>query len=587
MVGAVSKKGLGQRSLLQEISIRGLGVIENASVEFRHGLNVITGETGAGKTMLLTALSLILGGKADADLVRTGHERATVAGNFALPNPISERLRDLLTEQDILIEDNCLLLNRNISKEGKSKALAGGTNTTAAVLSEIGTELLEIHGQHANLVLSKPNKQREILDGFSGAELVLALKSYQTNLEKFNLIKLQINDLIKALNNREQLVADLKLIDSEYQKIKPKSGELQELDNLISKLESVEDLRVAASGALSVLNDEEQGALNGVQQARRFLQGIKGKDSEIDGIHERVADSLLNLVDATADLDRYLQSLAADPSALEGALQRRSVLLSFLKKYGQSSDRATAYEEAIEVGKLAVERISDLSGGDETIEKLQFELTKLRTSLVSAAKQVSEIRVRSAIKFAKLVETELHQLSMPKAKLGITVKSKSGESDSDFQLHGLDEVFIEFTAHGGTELLPISKAASGGELSRLMLGIEVVIAKTYPLGTYIFDEVDAGVGGKAALDVGRRLKELAKQAQVIVVTHLPQVAIWADNHVIVEKNIDGAVTESSIRTLDEGEREMEIARMLSGLADSEHAQEHARELLNLRLTEKA
>ena len=583
----MSKKGLSRRSLLQEISIRGLGVIENANVEFKSGLNVITGETGAGKTMLLTALSLILGGKADSDLVRIGHERASVAGSFQLPKPQTEELHQLLEKYDVLTEDETLLLNRNISKDGKSRALAGGANTTAAALSEIGAGLIEIHGQHANLVLSKANKQREILDGFCGAKLQSTLANYQSLLSEYNKIKEQVSELVKALNNKEKLIAELKEVDGEYKRVKPKSGELQDLDNQISKLESVEDLRVAVTGAVSALSDEEIGALNGLQQGRRFLQAIKGKDAELDALHERVADSLLNLVDAAGDLERYLETLAADPNALENALQRRSVLLSYSKKYGKSADREAAFAEAIQFGIQAAERISDLAGGDETIEKLKSQMQEIRSDLCAAAKSVSQVRSEKALEFAKLIEKELYQLAMPKAKLQVNVNSKKVENDSDFQSHGVDDVFMEFTAHGGTELLPIAKAASGGELSRLMLGIEVVIAQSYPVGTYIFDEVDAGVGGKAALDVGRRLKELAKQAQVIVVTHLPQVAIWADHHIIVEKNIDGAVTESSIRVLAADERELEIARMLSGLADSEHAQEHARELLNLRLTEKA
>ena len=583
----MSKKGLSQRSLLQEISIRGLGVIDNAIVEFKPGLNVITGETGAGKTMLLSALSLILGGKADSDLVRIGNERATTSGRFALPKPIPASLSQVLEEHDIVPEDDCILLNRSVAKDGKSRALAGGAPTTVSTLNDLSGELIEIHGQHSNLVLSKANKQREILDGFCGPEFSEALVQYQENLDDFTSIKSKISELTKALGDKERLITQLREVDADFKKLKPRETELSELDNTISKLESIEDLRVAVSGAVAALSDEEMGALNGLQQSKRFLQGIKGKDSDLDALHDRISDSLFNLVDAAADLDRYLSDLSADPNALESALQRRSLLLTFLKKYGKSPDRALAFVEAIEFAREASTRIADLSGGDETIEKLKIELQKSRTELILKAKKLSKMRSDRAAEFSKLVEAELHALSMPKARLDVVVTSKACESDSDFQGHGIDDVSIEFSAHGGTELLPIMKAASGGELSRLMLGIEVVVANTYPVGTYIFDEVDAGVGGKAALDVGRRLKKLAKQAQVIVVTHLPQVAIWADHHIIVEKNIDGAVTESSIRALDDSQREIEIARMLSGLESSEHAQEHARELLNLRLAEKA
>ncbi len=583
----MSRKGLSKRSLLQEISIRNLGVIEHATVEFKPGLNVITGETGAGKTMLLTALNLILGGKADSDLVRIGHERSSTAGRFQLPNPLTETLSGMIEENDFEIEDGSLLLNRNVSKDGKSRAIAGGVNTTAGMLSEIAAQLIEIHGQHGSLVLTKPNKQREILDSFGGEQLQAQLAKYQTFLEEYSITKKQIKELSKAVADRDGLIAKLREIHGEFQRLKPKSTELADLDNLISKLESVEDLRISVTGSVAALNDEDSGALNGLHQSKRHLQGIKGKDSEIDQLSERIADSLLNLIDAAYDLERYLENLSADPNALESAMQRRAALVSFTKKFGRSADRYEAFQEAIQSATQAEKQISDLSGGDETIERLKIELSQTRDKLLQAARKLSETRQSLAQEFGKAVESELHELAMPKARLVVAVESKSGDDDSDFLPSGVDEVAINFSAHGASDLLPIAKSASGGELSRLMLGIEVVVANNYPLGTYIFDEVDSGVGGKAALDVGKRLKRLAKDAQVIVVTHLPQVAIWADHHILVQKNIDGAVTESTIRSLQENEREIEIARMLSGLQDSEHAQEHARELLNLPLSQKA
>jgi DNA repair protein RecN (Recombination protein N) len=383
------------------------------------------------------------------------------------------------------------------------------------------------------------------------------------------------------------LIRELSELDGEYRKIKPQGDELNVLDNLISKLGSIEELRIAATGASEALNHEEQGGLNSLQHSKRYLHAARGKDPNLDEIQERISEALFNLIDASGDLQRYLDGLEADPNALENALQRRSLLLSFSKKYGTSTDRQECYNEAIERGVLAGERIKDLDGGDERIAQLAKEVEKKREVLLKCAARLTAIRTAAAIKFAKQVEQELQLLAMPKARLSVTVNSRTGQSDSDFQSFGLDEIQILFSAHSGGDLLPIAKAASGGELSRLMLGIEVVIAHSYPVGTYIFDEVDAGVGGKAALDVGRRLKRLAGEAQVIVVTHLPQVAIWADHHIKVEKNNEGAVTESSIRAISESERELEIARMLSGVEGSEHAQEHARELLNLRLAQKA
>ncbi len=583
----MSSKSASARSHLQEITIRGLGVIDNAQVEFKSGLNVITGETGAGKTMLLTALNLILGGKADSDLVRTGQERLTTSGRFLLPSPIPAEMKLLLEENDVVIEEGAILLNRNVAKDGKSRAMVSGASTTAAILSELSEQLIEVHGQHANQVLSKPAKQREVLDSYCNQEISPVLKEYREDLEEYLALKKQVEELTKASRDKERLVRELSELDSEYRKLKPKNDELTHLDNLISKLGSIEDLRIAATGASEALTHEEQGGLNSLQHSKKYLQAARGKDPHLDEIQERISEALFNLIDTAGDLQRYLDGLEADPNALENALQRRSLLLNFSKKYGESTDRQVCYNEAIERGVLAGDRIKDLDGGDERISQLTKEVNKKREALLKIANVLTGIRNAAGIEFARQVERELQLLAMPKARLSVAVHSRNGQTDSDFQSFGLDEVQILFSAHSGGDLLPVSKAASGGELSRLMLGIEVVIAHSYPVGTYIFDEVDAGVGGKAALDVGRRLKALAEEAQVIVVTHLPQVAIWADHHIKVEKNSDGAVTESSIRAITDSERELEIARMLSGVEGSEHAQEHARELLNLRLAQKA
>lgn len=586
MDGVVSKKSAVRRSLLEEINIRGIGVIDNALVEFTPGFNVITGETGAGKTMLLTALSLILGGKTDGDLVRTGHDRLTTSGTFVMPEKRSERLQVLIDEFDPQIDDNRIIFSRHVTRDGKSRAQLCGVSTTAAVLHELGSEFIEVHGQHANLVLSKANKQRELLDSLGGEELESIAITYREALANYLALKAQIAELRRSLADRDREIASLEELQREFSKIKPKKGELSDLDNLISRLESVEDLRIAATGAAQGLNDEEHGAITSLHQTKRFLMGARGKDEYLDALHDRISDSLFNLIDVASDLDRYLESLSADPNALETSLSRRALLLTFAKKFGTGAEKAEALDDAIDQGQNALQRIRDLTGGDERIVELEEELRSLRLTLVDTARSLSNERETLAAKMSSSVTKELHQLAMPKAQFSVNVSTKSGEQDSEFSTSGIDDVAMLFTAHGGGELLPISKAASGGELSRLMLAIEVVIAERYPLGTYVFDEVDAGVGGKAALDVGRRLRELSKSAQVIVVTHLAQVAMWADTHIVVEKDSAGAVTESSIRTLRDDEREREIARMLSGVEESEHAQEHARELLDLRLSQK-
>lgn len=587
MVGVASKKTAASRTRLEEINIRGLGVIDQALVEFTPGLNVITGETGAGKTMVLTALALLLGEKTDSDLIRTGHERLSVSGIFSLTESPKPSLIELIDQLGIEVSENQIIVSRNVTKDGKSRALISGMSSTAANLATFGSELIEVHGQHGSLVLTKPAKQRELLDFSGGESLENAQTTYQKDLATYMDVKKVIHELKKSLADRDREIATLRELSGECEKIKPKADEFLELDGLISRLESVEDLRLAASGAAQALSDEENGAINSLHHMKRFLQSARGKDSNLDAIHDRAADALFSLIDVGADLDRYIDGLSADPQALENALTRKSLLNSFVKKFGDSSDKNIALSEAIDKARRAQQRIADLTGGDDRIIELESQLKSLRMVLLESARTLTKIRVQQAGTLSKQVTQELHELAMPKARFEVKVSSRSAESDDDFLLAGLDEVSMLFTSHGAGELLPIAKAASGGELSRLMLALEVAIAENYPLGSYVFDEVDAGVGGKAALEVGRRLWKLSRSSQVIVVTHLAQVALWADNHIVIEKDISGAVTESTIRRISDHDREIEIARMLSGVEESEHAQEHARELLNLRITEKA
>ena len=585
MAGAVSKKGERKGSLLEEINIRSLGLIDSATIEFKEGLNVITGETGAGKTMLLNALSLILGQKADADYIRQGQERAVVSGRFRLPEKINQELKILIQEHEPEIEESSILLSRHLGRDGKSKAQLSGSATTASTLISFADQLIEIHGQHANLVLTKANKQREILDIFAGQGLFTALLAYQEALKNYQVLRKEIAELKKALGDRDSEIKSLEELVNDFAKLKPQGAELSQLEAQISKLESVEDLRIASLGAQQALSDEEAGALNSLHSAKKSLTGAKGRDAQLDQIADAISEKLFDLIDAASDLDRYLDSLSADPQALELAQSRRAALSSFAKKYGKSGDKNEALAEAMDKAEGAKNRIKDLSGGDDRLAEMGRELEGLRAKLLEVATSLSALRVQSAKKLSSSVTKELVELAMAKAVFEVRVESKDGNSDDHFSPFGLDEVFMLFNAHSGGELLAVSKAASGGELSRLMLALEVVLAGSYPLGTYVFDEVDAGVGGKAALEVGKRLRKLAMNSQVIVVTHLPQVALWADNHILVEKDSNGLLSSTSIKSLSDQEREIEIARMLSGIEESEHAQDHARELLNLRFSD--
>ncbi|MBU6243214.1 MAG: DNA repair protein RecN [Acidobacteria bacterium] len=567
------------RSALEEISIRNLGVIENAVVNFTKGLNVLTGETGAGKTMVLTALTLILGGKADQDLIRKGSERLNATGCFKLSKNVAPNLQELIETHGPEIEKNRILFSRNVGLDGKSRANFGGVAVPATVLANCGEELLEIHGQLTNLRLTKTARQRELLDRYAGEILQQELSRYHVCFQDYHDLAKNISQLQSALKVRDQEISELEELVKNYQRIRPVSGELSQLENEISRLDSIEDLRAGTALANAVLNAEDENVLIGLASARRALESIKGKDGELDGIRELLIENILNLNDIAADLARYIENLDLDPNALANAQDRRGQLNSLIKKFGKNPDKHLALEALIVDAKNAKTRISDLAGGEDRIFELTKELDSIFLALQESARKITSLRESSAKRLGELVTSEVRQLAMPHASFAVKILSNDSEDIKNYSVNGLDEIAMVFTSHSGGDLLPIAKAASGGELSRLMLALEVVIAESEPLGTYVFDEVDAGIGGKAAIEVGRRLAVLSKTAQVIVVTHLAQVAAWADNHLVVVKSDSGVITESNIIKVSGSEREIEIARMLSGQEDSVIAKEHAKELL--------
>lgn len=569
------------RTSLEEISIRNLGVIENATVPFTKGLNVLTGETGAGKTMVLTALALILGGKSDQDLVRKGSERLSASGTFNLSDNPHSGILNLIEIHNPEIESSRLIFSRNVSSDGKSRANLGGTSVPASVLTSFGEELIEIHGQSTNLRLTKTVKQRELLDRYAGENLVSKMILYREKYNAYHDLSKNIAELRIALHKRDQEISGLNELVEICSKIRPISGELERLDNEISRLDSIEDLRSGVEIANNVLNAEDENVLISLTMARRSLESIKGKDALLDSIRDTFVESTLNLQDVAAELSRYAENLDADPNALAQAQERRATLVGLIKKFGKNPDKYLALEEIIINADKSKNRIKDLAGGEDRIDELLKELEIVFSALTAIATEITDLRFRAANKLAELVTAEVQQLAMPHAKFALQITTYDANDINNFSVNGLDEILMVFASHSGGELLPIAKAASGGELSRLMLALEVVIAESAPLGTYVFDEVDAGIGGKAAIEVGRRLAALSKTSQVIVVTHLAQVAAWADNHLVVVKSESGVITESSVSKVIGSARETEIARMLSGQEDSVIANEHAKELLEI------
>ena len=572
---------MSERSYLEEISIRNLGIIDSSSLELSKGLNVLTGETGAGKTMILTALSLLLGSKSDSALVRHGSERLVTSATFSIP----KSLESTIEERGGFIEDGSLVLSRTVNSDGKSKAAASGTTVTATALSEMTEPLIAIHGQSANTQIVKSTKQRELLDLFAGAPLASKLSAYLEIYNQYNQVKAKLKSLLSHSSERDSQIASLEALTQQWSTLKPVRDEFAAIEDEIRKLASVEDLRVAASGALQGLGDEDAGALTVLGTVRKFLEAAKGKDSALDEISASIAESFFLVDDAHGSLASYLASLEADPKRLDFLNERKASIVAFVKKWGGSGsvDEEMALI-AIRV-KNAKETIADLSGGQERITAMEKELVEIKGELLVAAKAVSAQRVKAAQTLSTLVTQEISALSMPHTIFHtdvLTVDFSGSLKESDFTPTGCDEISMSIQGHRDAPKVGLGKGASGGEMSRIMLALEVVIAASAPVGTYIFDEVDAGVGGKAAIEVGRRLHALSQHAQVIVVTHLPQVAAWADRHFVVAKDNDGQIVASGVVELDDQGRVGEIARMLAGLDESLSAQEHASELLALR-----
>ena len=560
-----------KRPTLNEISISGIGVIEKSNLEFGPGLTVITGETGAGKTMVLTALNLVLGGKADSALVRHGSERAVANATFNIPRDFVDRF----DEKGIISEDGELILTRTVTKDGKSKAVASGSAVSASALQEIAEELVMVHGQAASQTLTKSAKHLELLDLYASVNL----SDLQKLLTEASDLAKRIKTMKNAGRERERQLEALREFASAFKKIKPQAGELQEVNDEISRLNSIEGLTSTAGAASAILESDEGGALTALGSAKKSLEKAVALDPSLATVSDQLNEAFFDLQDIAANLAGYLADLAADPARLESLQNRKSELNKFIKQHSKSisGDSNEALHELIEIAANLDNEIADLEGGDDRIAELEKELVVLQNRCVAEATKISKLRIEFASKLSSSASQEIHALSMPNTNLVVDVKS--GVNFQDISGTGFDEVNFFLQTHKDGPLVSIAKGASGGELSRVALAIEVVIAMKEEIGTYIFDEVDAGVGGKAAIEVGRRLKALSKVAQVIVVTHLPQVAAWGDTHFVVSKDETGSVSLSQVRNVSSDGRIEEIARMLAGHEDSLSARKHAEELI--------
>jgi DNA repair protein RecN (Recombination protein N) len=632
--------------MLEEVRISGLGVIDDAVLELSPGFNAVTGETGAGKTMVVSGLGLLFGGRADPTRVRPGAERASVEGRLRI-DPDGEVARQVNNSGGDLDDDGgTLVLQRSVSAEGRSRAYAGGRSVPVSLLTYLADDLVAVHGQADQQQLLKPGRQRAALDQFAGAELGRLLADYQRVYQRHLKVAAELDELTSQARERAAEAQDLRHGLTEIERLEPLDGEDLDLHAEAERLTNADALASAATTAHEALvadptsgSYDSSDVLTLLASARQVLEAGAVHDPALGALATRLSEAAYLISDVAAELASYADSVEADPGRLALVQDRRAELTRLIRLYGaapipQPTGKAekttiisneepgagavgselaagplapisaaaadpagqapTAANAALDLpavpdlaavlswAKGAAARLAELENDDDAIAALQATETELAGQVRELGSQLTALRGQAAARFADEVTAELAALAMPHARLSAVVSPLR-----EYGPHGADDVEIRLAAHPGAPALPLHKGASGGELSRVMLGIEVVFAGADPVPTFVFDEVDAGVGGKAAVEIGRRLARLARLAQVIVVTHLPQVAAFADTHLVVEKANDGSVVSSGVVRLDDDGRVRELSRMLAGLEDSEFGRAHATELLAAAAAERA
>ncbi|MGY1761684.1 DNA repair protein RecN [Geodermatophilus sp. SYSU D00779] len=572
---------------LTELRIRGLGAIDDVTLELGDGLTVVTGETGAGKTMVVTGLTLLFGGRADPGRVRA-NGRAGVEGRLALPadSPVWERAADAGADPD---DDGTLILARTVSAEGRSRAHLGGRSVPVGVVAELAEGLLAVHGQSDQLRLSRPAEQRRALDRYAGTAHLELLDRYR---EAYGRWRQLAGDLERRRGQARELAQAADVLRhglEEIEAVGPQPGEDDELDTQARRLSDADALRAAADEARTALvgdvtgdlgDDLPQDASAALAIAERALAA--SDDPTLVMLAQDLNDAVAVVSDVAGQLASYVADLDADPARLAEVLDRRAAITALVRKY---ADVGEGVAGVLAWAEDARRRLDELDVSDEALEALEAARDAARAEVDDLGAQVSAGRRAAADGFAAEVGRELAGLAMKSARVSFSIESDPDAPGPD----GIDEVALLMAAHPGAPPRPVHKGASGGELSRVMLAIEVVFAGADPVPVMVFDEVDAGVGGQAAGEIGRRLARLARRHQVVVVTHLAQVAAFADTHLVVDKSPDtgAGVTATDIRAVDGEDRVRELARMLSGLADSDTGQAHARELLAVAATARA
>lgn len=550
--------------MLSELYIENLAVIEKATIDFSDKLNVFTGETGAGKSILINGINAILGQRVTKDIVRTGTDKAVISALFT---DIGDNVLQVLDELGISAEDGQLFLTREIRSDGGSVARVNSRAVNVSVLKDIGETLVTIHGQHDNQILMAPERHIEILDSYAESEALI--EDYHSSFRELQSIAKKINKIKTEQSKKEFRMAELADIVEEINALNIHEGEDKEIEaelNISKNAVAISEALYMAKQLLSG-DDDTDGAVEMTQRASKSVEGYTDIMTEISPIYDRLSSAAIEMEDISEEIGSLLDSLDIDPKRYDYLNQRSDELRRIMKKYGpELNDVLTTLENS-------QNELDELSGAEQSLDELNKEKERLLAEVSKKAKALSEHRKKAGERFVSQVTEELEFLNMPKVKL--VVQQKTGK----LTINGMDSIEFLISANLGEEPKPIAKIASGGELSRIMLALKNVIAEKDSIGTLIFDEIDTGVSGRAAQKIGIKLKQISRLRQVLCVTHLAQMAVMADNHLLIEKNIQGDRTVTTVRTLDHEQRKYEIARIMGGENITELMLENAEQYL--------
>ena len=561
--------------MLEDLTIKDFAIIDQITIEFSKGFTVLSGETGAGKSILIGALSFLLGGKAEVSQIRSGSGEASVSGTFLLDNPDPE-MKSWLTEHGIEAENNRVLLRRFIRLNGKSGAWIGSVPATRSDLAEFSALLIDIHGQHEHQSLMKVSEHRKFLDSLAGiTDEVCAFTSLYTSLIEKRRILEQLNSddgerlrKIDMYTFAVKEISDANLKDGEDENLAEEEARLASYEKLYSGIESVREM----------LDGSEESAVPLLKRIRRENQTIAALDKTIAALDTRLENAFYELSDIAEEFNSYSQKLVYDPARLAEVQERLSLIYDLKKKY--ASSQSAPLSEIFDYLEKAQTMLEQLGSGAQNKEALAEEIAELEKRVYIAAKKISEKRQNIGSILSNEVSNILKTLGMGNARFSVNITEKAGSNvEQRCGPFGMDNIEFLISANAGSPLLPLARIASGGELSRVMLALKTIFARIDTVPTLVFDEIDTGIGGEVAVAVGSHLKKLAASRQIFCITHLASIAVYADNQIKIEKGVEEGKTSSHVREVRGEERAAEIARMLSGDSDSEQSLEHARSML--------